>query len=129
MSRRTLLACAIVVLGSISTGAQGAWSLLGQRNVSDRLDHDTVMVTGAKGTFSAIRFEVRRHAIDFHRVVIHFANGDDQHVEMRDTIRARGESRVIDIEGRDRTIRSIEFWYDAKTLGRASATIRVLGRR
>ncbi len=77
-----------------------------------------------------MRFEVRGRAVDFHRVVIHFANGGDQTVEMRDTIRAGGESRVIDVDGRDRVIQSIEFWYDANTVGRGGrATVRVLGRR
>jgi hypothetical protein len=86
-------------------------------------------VGGGKGNFTAVKFEVQRHAVDFHRVVIHFRNGDDQKVDMRDTIRAGGESRAIDVEGRDRVIRSIDFWYDAKTIGRGGrAVVRVLGR-
>jgi hypothetical protein len=36
---------------------------------------------------------------------------------------------VIDIEGRDRVIRSIDMWYDARSVGRGgAATVRVLGR-
>jgi len=131
--RRMILAVLAVIVGAAcAVRAQpnrGNWVLLGQRNVTDRADHDTVMVTGAKGNFTAVKFEVQRRAVDFHRVVIHFANGDDQKVEMRNVIRAGGESRAIDIEGRDRVIRSIDFWYDAQTLGRGQrATVRVLGR-
>jgi hypothetical protein len=132
LRRRMILAVLVVIVGAAGTlSAQRgrAWELLGSRNVSDRADHDTLTVTGSKGTFTAIKFEVRRKAVDFHRVVIHFGNGDDQKVELRNTIPAGGESRVIDIEGRDRVIRSIDFWYDAKTLGRGGqATVRVLGR-
>jgi hypothetical protein len=131
--RRTVLAVlAVTICAACAVRAQpgrGQWVLLGQRAVTDRADHDTIVVTGAKGNFTAVKFEVRRHAVDFHRVVIHFGNGDDQNVELRNTIRAGGESRVIDINGIDRVIRSIDFWYDAKTLGRGgSATVRVLGR-
>ena len=62
-------------------------------------------------------------------MVIHFANGEDQSVELRNSIRAGGETRVIDIDGGSRIITSIDFWYDAKTLGRGnSATVRSLGR-
>ena len=69
------------------------------------------------------------HAVDFHRVVIHFRGGDDQKVEMRNTIRAGNQSREIDIDGKDRVIRSIDFWYDAKTIGRGGkATVRAMGR-
>jgi hypothetical protein len=76
-----------------------------------------------------VRFEVAGHAVDFHRVVIHFRNGDAQRVELRNTIRAGGQSRVIDVEGKDRAIRSIDFWYDAKTLGQGGkATVTVMGR-
>ena len=87
-------------------------------------------MTAAKGTFTAIKLQVRQRPVDFHRVVIHFANGADQKVELRNTIRAGGESRVIDIDGANRVIRSIDFWYDAKTLGRGGrAAIRVMGRQ
>ncbi len=117
---------------SASLHAQRArdWALLGERTVTDRGDHDTVVVSGVRGTFTAVKFEVQRHAVDFQRVVIHFGNGDDQKVELRDTIRAGGETRVIDIEGANRVIRSIDFWYDANTIGRGGrAVVRALGRR
>jgi hypothetical protein len=134
MQRQRVILAVLVILvaaaGTIQAQGRGPqWVLLGTRNVTDRADHDTIAVTGAKGTFTAVKFEVRGHAVDFHRVVIHFANGGDQNVELRNTIRAGGESRVIDIDGRDRVIRSIDFWYDAKTLGRGGrAVVRVLGR-
>ena len=131
MRRLMLLALLASCLSSVSVGAQaGRWTLLGSRTVTDRADHDTVMVAERRGAFDAVRFEVRGRAVDFHRVVIHFANGGDQTVEMRDTIRAGGESRAIDVEGSDRVIRSIDFWYDANTIGRGGrAVVRALGRR
>lgn len=131
MRRVFLLAVFALCLSCASVGAQGGrWTLLGSRTVTDRADHDTVVVSERRGTFDAVRFEVRGRSVDFHRVVIHFANGADQAVEMRDTIRAGGASRAIDVDGRDRVVRSIEFWYDANTVGRGGrATVRVLGRR
>jgi len=131
MRRRFLLAVLAVFMAAMGAEAQSGagWTLLGTRAVTDRADHDTIAVTSARGTFDAVRFQVRGRAVDFHRVVVHFANGGDQNVELRDTIRAGGESRVIDIDGTDRVIRSIEFWYDANTLGRGGrATVRVHGR-
>jgi hypothetical protein len=105
------------------------WAVLGDRVVTDRADHDTIRVGRDRGSFTAVKFEVRRHGVDFHRVVIHFANGEDQKVELRNSIPAGGETRVIDIDGSNRIITSIDFWYDAKTLGRGrSATVRSLGR-
>ena len=136
MTRRLgLLAIAILFTATAALQAQAArgaagWVLLGTRTVTDRQDHDTIVVTGARGTFKAIRLEVSGHAVDFHRVVVHFANGDDQRLELRNTIPAGGQSRNIDIDGKERVIRSIDFWYDAKTIGRGGkAIVRVRGQR
>ena len=131
--RRLPLAAATVLLATVSVFAQGRrgpdWVLLGERTVTDRADHDVVPVTAERGTFRAIRLDVMLHAVDFHRVVIHFGNGDDQKVELRATIKAGGSSRVIDIDGADRVIKSIEFWYDAATIGRGGkAVVRTMGR-
>ena len=131
LRRRMILAVMVVLVCAVSAvdAQSGRWELLGSRTVTDRADHDTVKVGGAKGDFTAIKLEVQRRAVEFRRVVIHFRNGDDQKVELREKIGANGESRVIDIEGRDRVIRSIEFWYDAQSLTRGGqATVRVLGR-
>lgn len=130
MRRTLLIAVVAFCVSCVPAGAQGGrWTLLGTRTVTDRTDHDVVMVTGRRGTFDAVKFEVRGRTVDFHRVIVHFGNGADQTVEMRQTIRAGRESRAIDIDGRDRVIRSIEFWYDANSIGRGGrATVRVLGR-
>src|SRR6188474_422902 len=111
-----MMAVAAMTAGTVGTAAQRAnnWTLLGERVVTDKADHDTIVVTVARGGFTAMRFDVLRHAVDFHRVVIHFGNGDDQKVELRHTIPAGGSSRVIDVQGGDRVIKSIDFWYDAK---------------
>ena len=135
MNRRrvvvTVAAIAAVMVSTIVLGAQrkDPWVLLGERNVTDRADHDTIAVTGNRGSFTAVRLDVLRHAVDFHRVVIHFASGAAQKLELRNSIPAGGSSRVIDIDGANRVIKSIDFWYDAKTLRKGvSATVRALGR-
>ena len=132
--RKACLVALVVMIGAAGLYAQGRrgpqWVLLGERSVTDRVDHDTIVVTGERGTFNAIRIDVSVHAVDFHKVVIHFRNGDDQNVELRDTIKAGGSSRVIDIDGANRVIRAIDFWYDANTIGRGGkALVRTLGRR
>jgi hypothetical protein len=131
LRRRTSLAV-VVVLGCLVSAASaqsGRWEVIGSRTVTDRADHDSVKVGSGKGNFTAIKLEVQRRAVRFRRVEIRFQNGSDQKVELRDTIAANGESRVIDVEGGDRVIRSVEFWYEAQSLTRGGqATVRVLGR-
>lgn len=124
------LALAAIVLGlaSSAAAARNGWELLGERVVTDRVDHDTIVVTRAKGTFKAVMVRVLERAVQFHSMKIHFADGETQEVELRDVIPAGGRSRVIDVEGRDRVIETIEFVYDAQSLGGRTARVRVFGK-
>lgn len=36
---------------------------------------------------------------------------------------------MIDLRGGDRVIRSVELWYDARSLGGRKAVVKVHGRR
>ena len=102
------------------------WEMLGQRTVTDRVDHDTI-AAGRQGTFRALKIRVEGRAVQFRDVKIHFANGDTQDVALRNVIPAGGESRVIDIEGRDRAVRSIDVWYDTQSLAGRKAVVKVYG--
>jgi len=102
------------------------WELLGTRSVTDKVDHDSIAAAG-QGTFRSLKIVVEGRAVQFRDVKVHFANGDVQDVELRNVIPAGGESRVIDVEGRDRVIRNVEFWYDAQSLGKR-ATVKLYGR-
>lgn len=122
-----LLVATIGCAGRMSGMAD--WDLLGSRQVSDRVDHDVIAVGARNGDFRRIKITVQRASVDFHRVVVHYGNGSDQRVELRNTIAAGGESRAIDLEGNDRVIRSVEFWYDANTIRGRRAQVRVFGMR
>ena len=120
-------AAVFLVLSLLSAGAYarpGRWEFLGERIVTDRLDHDVITVTSLRGDFRAIKLAVRGRSVDFHRVVIHFGNGDTREIELRRTIPAGSESRVIDLPGEDRVIQKVSFWYDARSLG-GKATVRL----
>lgn len=130
MLRKLGMLALVAVVGCAGRmGAMADWDLLGTRQVSDRVDHDLIPVGGGRGDFRRIKFTVQRASVDFHRVVVHFGNGSDQRVEMRNTIPAGGETRAIDLEGNDRVIRSVEFWYDANTVRGRRAQVRVFGMR
>jgi len=124
-----LAACALVLPAVVEARPRGGrWELLGERTVSDKLETDSLVVTGARGTFRSLQLRVLDRPVQFRDMKIHFANGETQDVALRDQIRAGGASRVIDVAGRDRVIRSIEFRYDAQSLLGRTARVRVYGR-
>jgi hypothetical protein len=123
------LVTAALACASRAPLAQGDWTVLGQRAVTDRADHDVIAVTAVRGDFRQVKLKVERASVDFRRVVVHFGNGTSQTLEMRATIPAGGETRAIDLEGSDRVIKSVEFWYDANTRRGRQAVVRLLGKR
>jgi hypothetical protein len=129
MKTKTLLLLAIAMILSLPAFSQsGKWTLLGERLVNDRLDRDVIPVTAAKGDFKSLVIRVKGASVDFKKVVVVYGNGERDEIEMRNTILAGGSSRVIDLKGRDRIIREIEFWYDANTIRGRKAMVRVFGR-
>ena len=91
-------------------GDTGRWEQLGRAYVDGRRDHDTIAVNDSS-SFRALQLEVIGGPIQFERVVVHFDNGADHELEIRDRIANRGKTRVIDLPGERRRIRSVEFWY------------------
>jgi hypothetical protein len=64
-----------------------------------------------RGAFRQLQLGVKGGAIEFQRVVVRFENGNDHDLDIRDRIPDRGKTRVIDLPGDRRRIRSVEFWY------------------
>jgi len=115
---------------ALATAALAAddWKLLGTRKVTDRVERDIFPVGARAGEYTAVQVRVQGVAVQFRSLTVHFVNGKRQEVELRDVIPAGGQSRVVDLVGDDRHIRSVELVYDSQSLGKR-ATVRVWGRR
>lgn len=97
--------------------SQESWQYLGESNVDGTRDHDTIRVN-SREAFRAIQLRIQGGEIEFQRVVVHFENGADSDVEIRDRIRAGGQTRAIDLPGDNRRIDSVEIWYGKGNWGR-----------
>jgi hypothetical protein len=89
----------------------GRWTYLGQANVDGRVDRDRISVGRWRGRFQRIQIRVDRSPIEFYRVVVHYANGRSEEVDVRQRIPAGGQTRAIDLRGDERAIDSVEFFY------------------
>ena len=114
----------------ISAGdASAQWEDLGSKEVTDRAESD-VFHLATEGQFRALRFRVTRAPVRFYRMEVTYGNGEKDNIELRSLIRAGGSSRVIDLEGRNRFLRSVKFWYEAASVGRGRrATVTLFGRK
>jgi hypothetical protein len=119
---------ATLLLGLAPIGAQADnWLLLGAREVTDRVDHDEIVVGGHRH-FDHIKICAYRHPVHFYDVNITFENGGHQDVAIRSEIGAGSCSRDIDLDGGQRDIQNIKFVYEASGWGWHRATVRVYAR-
>jgi hypothetical protein len=116
----------IFVFGSTVVSAQ--WRQLGSETVSGRGDTDTIRVGVLKGDFRRIKIAVSGGPVRFRRVVITYRNGEAQEVAMRSLIRDGGETRAINLSGRERVISKVDFWYDRVSFGRSRPRVTLYGR-
>ncbi len=104
------------------------WEKLGTKRVNYALDRDEIIVTAKEGLFDALKIIVKGGAINLHRVVIHFGNGETKEIEANAKIPAGGSSPVIDLPGNNRIIQKVVFWYDTKNYASKKAVVQLWGR-
>lgn len=106
----------------------GRWEKLGQRQVNFRIDRDVIMIGAREGSFKALQFKVTGGAIDLTRVIVHYRNGEEQVLNVRQSIPRGGQSRVLDLPGNNRIITKVVFVYDTRNRSRRRATVALWGR-
>jgi hypothetical protein len=114
LKRKLLLLAAtflfLIIAGPPSSAQRGGnWVSLGEANVDGNGDHDTIKVGG--GSYRALQIHVERAPIDFQHVVVHYDNGGDDRLPLQGRVPAGGKSRVLDLKGGNRNIRSVDVWY------------------
>ena len=115
MSRKicfvSTLALLFVAALSVSASPRDHWAYLGSAHVDGAVDHDNIHVGRSDGRFRAIQLRISGGAIEFQRVVVHFGNGTQEELVIRDRIPNGGATRAIDLPGELRIIESVELWY------------------
>lgn len=118
------------VISAPRAGMPGEWRYLGTVNARFTADHDAIVVQGPYDFFRRIKFKVTGAPINLMRLIVTYDDGGlPEKIDTRCSIPAGGESRVIDLAGNRRKIRSIEFWYDTKGVLQGRANVSVVGQK
>ena len=105
---------------------QERWEKLGEGVANGRNDRDVVSVGRSEGTFRAIRLKVERSSVRVNDLIVHFTDGTSYSFGQPVTFREGDTTSAIDLPGRRRAIRSIEFRYsDAR--GGGPSVVEVWG--
>ena len=62
-------------------------------------------------------------------VVIYDGGGAQERIQTRFDIPKGGESRVLDLKGGKRKLRTVEFWYDTKGFLNGKANLTLFGMK
>jgi len=129
MKAKLLLVGALMLFSTVANAAPAAaWDLLGERVVSDRMDHDVIGVPGHQ-RYRQIKICVYRHPVRVYDVDVFFRNGGHQDVSVRSRINPGDCTRNIDLNGNRRDINRISLRYEETSFGRRrTATVRVFAR-
>ncbi|GAA4277373.1 DUF2541 family protein [Aquimarina mytili] len=132
LQRSTVVSLLLVILflGSsfTATTINYRWDHLGSRVVNYRLDKDVIKVTAKEGGFKKLKVKVTGGALNMHRMVVHYGNGQKDVIKLRHNFSRRSATRIIDLKGGKRIIRDITFFYDTKNLSQKKAKVHVYGR-
>jgi hypothetical protein len=109
-------------------GNAGSWRVLGTVQANHNADHDVIYVKGPYDFFRRIKFKVTDAPLNMMRMVVRYDDGGlPENIETRMDIPKGGESRIIDLKGGKRKLKSIEFWYNTKGMFDGKADVTLLG--
>jgi len=90
------------------------WEQLGSRKINHTLDRDVIYVTGVEGSFNALKIKVINKPIALYDIKVNYRNGGVEDIKTRINLPAGGESRGIDLRGRNRVIEKVVLRYETK---------------
>jgi len=122
------MAAALLLALALASQFAPTWLELGTRTVTRDADHDSIAVTGALGAFRSVKLTATGSPVRFSRVVLHFENGAEEPHRLSELVPDGGQSHSIRLKADERALRRIDFWYDAKSVGRKGAVVQVIGR-
>lgn len=128
LSAMFLSALAFVSLaGPAEAQRRRDWELLGSSKVGFIADRDVIRVGRREGRFKRIKLVVRGNDIQMRDLKVVYGNGRVDDLPVRETIRAGGETRAIDLKGEGRFIKEVRLAYASRPNFRGQATVQVYG--
>ncbi len=128
MKKSILISFVVALILSFSVSAAPVWQSLGSQTVTRHAESDRISVRH-KGQFSKIQLAVAGTGVNMKRMVVVYKNGQRHEVKLNSYLKRDSKTRVIDLPGKSRAISHVNFWYEAKGLGRKKAIITLFGRR
>jgi hypothetical protein len=112
-----------------SVAVAGDWRVLGSRTAGHSADHDAIEVNGPHDYYRKLKFKVTNSPLNMQKMVVRYDDGAPENIDVRSNIPQGGESRIIDLKGGKRKLKSVEFWYDTKGILNGKADLTLFGMK
>ena len=118
-----------MLLPGASVADKNDWKRLGTAEVKYRAEKDEIKVGAERGTFHAIKLEARGADLEIFRLLVTYSNGADEELDVRQRIKAGGQTRPLDLRGSDRSIRKVTLFYKTESGEDRKARVSLWGRK
>ena|SRR5436190_3338404 len=117
--KNIILLAMLVIAGYSKTLAQvpsviisdkPGWHKIGETTVDFKTETDEIILIG-ENRFQSVKIKVIDASINLVSFVIYFESGDNQNVKIGQNIKSPGETRVVAVNGGDRSIKKIKLTY------------------
>ena len=119
--KKTVLVMALAILGcsnamlaqkktEVLMSDKTGWHKIGETTVDFKKEKEEIIVMGAN-RFASIKFKVANAPIDITSVEIFYESGDNQMTNLNCSVKAPGESSLVNLNGGERSVKKIVFVY------------------
>ena len=100
-------------IATMTQKAEKNWNLLGQANVSQGSDLESIYIYGSAQTISKLRATVRNRKVHIKQAVVYFTDDTSIEIPIHKTFQAGEASRPLEL-GAKRVVKRIDFLYETK---------------
>jgi len=123
------LLATFLVFAYANSAEASSRAYLGERNVSDRAEYDVFRIGPGQGTFNALQVKANGAPVEIKRIKIYFTNGTTQTIERNIFLGRNNWSGIANLNGSNRLVNKVVFYYEARSPGWESAELKLFGLR
>lgn len=123
----SLLAFSLTLLGTTVSATANDWELIAERSVRLVSDRDIIPVGGRK-QYARLKLKVKETGVQILSMTIRLGSGKTINPPLNSYIPKNGESRAIDLPGKDRVITSVTLVYKSRPGSRDRAIVQLYGK-
>ncbi len=113
---------------SVQTKNISQWTKLGSKKVNYRLDKDVLHIGPKYGVFSKLKLVVSDGNLQVNKMQVEYQNGQTEAIQLKHKFEKKSSTRIIDLNGKRRIIKSVAFSYKTDNRSRKKAKVTVFGK-